>query len=147
MARGAFRITPEHGGGQFWIQCAITGLEGSLALPDDILLAIIVRDAGLRSLLAARLSMAGVDLVTGESFATLKIPRRPKQSVVLIADQAAADAHEGGAAGLVADPRWRQVVLIADAEISLAGNPRMMRVRRAGALAAIAALLPDWIAR
>jgi hypothetical protein len=101
-----------------------------------------VRDAGLRSSLAARLSMSSADVLTVENFDDSRIVRGRRRRVVLVADQAAVDGHGGDSERLSADARWQCLVLLTDEPGG--DTPRMVHVPRKDAAAAIVAMIPVW---
>jgi len=104
------------------------------------MLVLVVREAGLRSTLIARLSMAGADLVTIDNIDDPRVQRWLDKGPVLIIDENALAGRPGGEAGLRAEPRWRAVTVIGDG-----GQPGGSgRISRADAAAAIEAMLPDW---
>ncbi|WHU04728.1 hypothetical protein [Sphingomonas sp. NIBR02145] len=109
--------------------------------PLSPLLVLVVREAGLRSTLIARLSMAGADLVTIDNIDDPRIQRWLAKGPVLILDQAALQAREGGEAALRADPRWRAIAVIGGAAENLAYPPR---IPATDAATEIEAMLPGW---
>jgi hypothetical protein len=111
---------------------------------ETLLLVLIVREAGLRSTLAARLSMAGADVLTADDFDDPRLARHKKRPLVLIADDAAVDGHEGGCDGLVADPRWLRLVVLSPGACAVSEDARLIRLERAQAASTIARLLPEW---
>jgi hypothetical protein len=113
-------------------------------ISDDLLLVLIVREAGLRSSLAARLGMTGADLMTADSFHAPRVAPVRDGPVVLIADQQAVDDHVGGSGALAADPRWQRVVIITS-DGSTEITPELIRMPRDNAAAAIAALVAEWL--
>ncbi|MES2988810.1 MAG: hypothetical protein V4808_12965 [Pseudomonadota bacterium] len=98
----------------------------------------------MRSTLVARLSMAGADVLTADDFNDPRLARHKKRPLVLIADEAAVDAYDGGCDGLVADPRWRRLVVLSPGACAVSDDPRLIRIARAQAAKAIAQLLPEW---
>ncbi len=113
-------------------------------VPKSLLLVLVVGEAGLRSTLVARLSIAGAEVLTTDDPGDPGLTRLAGRRLVLIADQAALDSPNGGLERLSADPRWSRLVLVS--RDGRAGNddPRLIRLDRAGAAAAIGALLPEW---
>lgn len=111
---------------------------------ETLLLVLIVREAGLRSTLVARLSMAGADVLTAEDFDDPRLARHKKRPLVLIADEAAVDGHAGGCDGLLADPRWRTLVVLSPGACAASEDSRLIRIARAHAAQTIARLLPEW---
>ncbi|RYD62669.1 MAG: hypothetical protein EOP58_12800 [Sphingomonadales bacterium] len=97
----------------------------------------------MRSTLAARLSMAGADVLTADDFGDPRLARHKKRPLVLIADDVAIESHEGGCDGLLADPRWLCLVVMPGA-CTDREDPRLIRVERATAAKTIAQLLPEW---
>lgn len=111
---------------------------------ETLLLVLIVREAGLRSTLAARLSMAGADILTADDFADPRLARHKKRPLVLIADEAAVDGHAGGCDRLLEDPRWLRLVVLTPRACPESEDPRLIRIERANAAKKIAKLLPEW---
>lgn len=109
--------------------------------PSSPLLVLMVREAGLRSTLIARLSMAGADLVTIDNIDDPRIQRWLGKGPVLILDHMALAGREGGEAALRADPRWRAITVIGGAPEDAAHPPRISGV---DAAAEIEAMLPGW---
>lgn len=114
---------------------------------ETILLVLIVRNAGLRSTLVARLSMAGADVLTAEDFDDPRLARHTRRPVVLVADDAAVAQWEGGVAGLTADPRWIRLVLISSEPAAPGDDPRLIRLESGIAAKAIMELVPQWCAQ
>lgn len=115
---------------------------GELVPSRTLILVLIVREAGLRSTLAARLSMAGADVITADSLDDPRMQRLRAGAVLVLDAPAAEDA--GGPAAVLADPRWETLVLIGDGETNGATDPRLLRVGRAIAGVVIEARLPEW---
>lgn len=109
--------------------------------PSYPLLVLVVREAGLRSTLIARLSMAGADLVTIDNIDDPRIQRWLGKSPVLILDEAVLAGREGGEAVLRADPRWRAIAVIGG-EAEDAAHPA--RISSVDAATEIEAMLPGW---
>jgi hypothetical protein len=105
------------------------------------LLVLVAREAGLRSTLIARLSMAGADLVTIDNLDDPRVERWLAKSPVLIIDEAALATRPGGEAALRADPRWCAIAVVGGAATDAAHPPRIPRDDPASA---IEAMLPDW---
>lgn len=108
------------------------------------LLVLILGEAGLRSSLVARLSLAGADVLTTESFDDLRLARHALRPLVLIADEAAVEKRDGGWERLIADPRWHRVLLLSPDAPETGDDPRLLRIARADAGPAIAKLLSEW---
>ena len=111
---------------------------------ETLLLVLILREAGLRSTLVARLSLAGADVLTADDFNDPRLARHKKRPLVLIADEAAVDAHSGGCDGLLEDPRWQRLVVLSPGACPASDDPRLVRMPRADAAKTIAKLLPEW---
>lgn len=111
---------------------------------ETLLLIVIVRETGLRSTLAARLSLAGADLLSARDFRDARVGRYKKRALILITDQAAIDEHDGGWDGLRADPRWLRLVVVSPRESAPSEDPRLIHIQRANAVNRIARLLPEW---
>ncbi len=112
--------------------------------PKTLILVLIVREAGLRSTLAARLSMAGVDVITADNFDDPRLDRL-REPPVLVVDMPSVAGRAGGLAGLLADPRWHSLVLVGEHGTGEdADEPRLLRIDRANVGAAIDAKLPCW---
>ena len=123
---------------------AILAKIGSLVVSETLLLVLIVREAGLRSTLVARLSMAGADVLTAEDFGDSRLARHKRRSLVLIADQAALDGHDEGCDALLADPRWHRLVVLSPGACPASEDPRLIRIQRADAAKRLAQMLPEW---
>jgi len=108
--------------------------------PSFPLLVLVVREAGLRSTLIARLSMAGADLVTIHDIDDPRVERWLAKGPVLIIDDVALAGRTGGEAALRADTRWREIAVIG----GVATDAALPRVSRDDAALAIEAMLPGW---
>lgn len=104
------------------------------------ILVLVVREAGLRSALVARLSLAGGDIVTVDNLDDARMERWLANRPVLIVDEAALAGRAGGEAGLRADGRWRAIVVIGGTSADGAAP----RIAPADAAVAIEAMLPGW---
>lgn len=78
----------------------------------NMLVILMVRESGLRSALAARLALSGMDVVSMEQVDAMRIGRLGAVSPVLVADIDAACAHPGGVAALGSDPLWERLLII-----------------------------------
>ena len=78
----------------------------------NMLVILMIREAGLRSMLAARLALSGIDVVSMEQVDTGRIARLGGGQPVLVADMAATRDHPGGLAALCADPLWHRLVIV-----------------------------------
>lgn len=107
------------------------------------LLIVVVRERGLRSALVARLSLAGADLVTLDDIDDPALERVIRSPAVLVIDEALAAEHsDAWLESLLADPRWRSLVLLTvDPPSQTATDPRILRVAYSNAAAAIAELV------
>lgn len=109
-------------------------------MPDkELLLVLIVREAGPRSALAAKVAMAGVSAITAGALDDPQLDRL-RMPAVLIIDSALVGASEIDQ--LLADPRWRRVILLGET----AGEGTPPSVERMSAARAVSEL-PDLLAR
>ncbi|WP_448661339.1 hypothetical protein ACG3SL_11855 [Sphingomonas sp. CJ20] len=114
-------------------------------MPEMLLFVLIVSEVALRSTLAARLTLAGADLVTARDYDDPQLTRNTDRPAVLITDAGAALHREGGAQSLSADARWsRVVVLTPGAEARESDDPRLFYVQGATAAAGITSLVSAW---
>lgn len=105
----------------------------------NMLVILMVRESGLRSALAARLALSGVDVVSMEQVDAARIGRLGGVTPILVADVDAASAHPGGLAALGGDPLWQRLLIIgADGDPAA---PHIHHVGRDDPGTAIAALL------
>ena len=111
----------------------------------NMLVILMVRESGLRSALAARLALSGLDVVSMEQVDAARIGRLGGVAPVLVADVDAACAHPGGLAALGSDPLWKRLLIIgADGDPAAA---HIHHVGRDNPGPAIAALLRPAAAR
>lgn len=113
----------------------------------DVLLILVLREAGLRSTLSARLSFAGADVITAQGLHDPALTRGARRPAVLVLDEdAIASRSDEWLEALVGDPHWHEVVVLA-ATASLpparAGG-RLLYLDRATASTGLAAHLPRW---
>jgi hypothetical protein len=108
--------------------------------PTVPMLVLVVREAGLRSALVARLSMAGGDIVTVDNLDDPRVERWLAHAPVLIIDDGALAGRAGGEAALRADPRWRAIAVIG----GQAEDGSVPRIASADAAAILEAMLPEW---
>lgn len=106
----------------------------------NMLVILMIDEAGLRSMLAARLALSGADVVSMESVDPVRVGRLTAQSPTLVADAVAAARHPGGIAALAADRAWCRLVLIG-AEPEGTSAPHVHHVRTEDPVASITALL------
>lgn len=107
----------------------------------NMLVILMVREAGLRSALAARLALSGIDVVSMEQVDAARIGRLGGSAPVLVADFAATCAHPGGLAALSVDPLWHRLVIIGAEEQVEA--PHLYHIPAEDPATAIAALLRE----
>jgi hypothetical protein len=114
-------------------------------LSDNVLLVLIIREAGLRSMLAARLSLVGADLVTAMDIHDPAVQRNVRGPAVLVLDE---DAVAGRSAewldAVVAEPQWDHVVVLTGRSPAGAAGDRLVFLERATAPATLAALVAQW---
>lgn len=80
----------------------------------NMLVILMVREGGLRSMLAARLALSGVDVVSMDQVEAGRILRLGGQAPVLVADDGALQCHPGGLEALVGDPIWHRLIILGD---------------------------------
>jgi hypothetical protein len=107
--------------------------------PDTLMLVLAIGEVGLRSSLAARLSLGGGDVLTARDPYDPQLHRTMRGASVLIVD--AAVLHARGEAALLADPRWRAVIAIGDEDRPRDG--RLFHVARPGSAKRIEAVLAE----
>jgi hypothetical protein len=112
-----------------------------MAMVLNMLVILMVREASLRSMLAARLALSGIDVVSMEQVDAGRITRLGGTAPVLVADAAAAEGHPGGLAALAADPLWHRLIILGGDKAVTA--PHLHHVTAEEPAAAIAALLRD----
>jgi hypothetical protein len=110
----------------------------------DTLLVVIVREAGIRSTLVARLAMSGADMCTAQHFDERHPASARGTAVVLITDQATVDGHPDGTAALLRDPQWCRIVVLTREAGTTSDDPRLLYVDSGDAAAAVSRLLSDW---
>jgi hypothetical protein len=108
--------------------------------PTVPMLVLMAREAGLRSALVARLSLAGGDVVTVENLDDPRVERWLANAPVLIIDEGALAGRAGGEAALRGDPRWRAVAVVGG--VAEEGAPP--RIASADAATILEAMLPEW---
>jgi len=107
----------------------------------NMLVILMVREAGLLSMLAARLALSGIDVVSMEQVDAGRITRLGGNAPVLVADGPATRDHPGGLAALAADPLWHRLIIMDGAGEVTA--PHLHHVTAEEPATAIAALLRD----
>lgn len=108
--------------------------------PTVPMLVLMVREAGLRTSLVARLSMAGGDVVTVDNLDDPRVERWLVHAPVLIVDDRALAGRDGGEVALRGDPRWRAIAVIG----GQADPGFAQRIASADAAAILEAMLPEW---
>ncbi len=88
--------------------------------------------------------MAGADILSADDFDDPRLTRHIDRPRVLIADEAAISSREGGCDGLMRDARWLKIFVLSPEACPFSDGPRLIRIARADAGRAIAALLPEW---
>jgi hypothetical protein len=104
---------------------------------------LIVAEPTLRSTLAARLAMSGVDVITAKNFEDPSLARLAAPAV-LVTDERALGDHEGCLALLLARRQWHRVIVIPDEPPQDQPHPGAFVVERGDAPARIAALIRRW---
>ena len=104
---------------------------------------LIVAEPALRSTLAARLAMSGVDVITAKNFEDPSLARLGAPAV-LVTDEMALGGLEGCLAQLLARPQWRRVIVIPDEPPQNQPHPGAFVIERGEAPARIAALIRRW---
>lgn len=107
------------------------------------LLVLIVREAGLRSTLVARLAMCGATVWTGRAFDE-KRPASARAPAVLITDEESIEDHPGGAVALSENAQWRKVIVLTRGSAPTSQDTRLFYLARGGAAPALARLLEAW---
>ncbi|WP_245824567.1 hypothetical protein [Sphingomonas azotifigens] len=106
-----------------------------------MLVILMVREAGLRSMLAARLALSGIDVVSMEQVDAARIARLGGSAPVLVADLEAVQGLPGGLAALCSDPLWHRLMIVGGAtEVSA---PHLHHITVEEPASVIAALLRD----
>ncbi|WP_034161075.1 hypothetical protein [Sphingomonas sp. ERG5] len=107
----------------------------------DDLLALVVRDLGLRSALIGRLSMLGESILSLEgSFEQPAIRRHARPPVILIIDL---ESLDGRLDELLATRHWKGIIIIAEAAAPL-DNDQVRMVGLGDALSRVVETLADW---
>jgi hypothetical protein len=101
----------------------------------------MIAESGLRSALAARLTMQGENVVTlSHGLHDPELERLARHRAVLIADLA---ILEDQMASILADSGWHRVVLL-NGEAREEPGDRVIRLQRRDAVAQVAATLAKW---
>jgi DNA-binding NarL/FixJ family response regulator len=114
----------------------------------SILFVLAINEPGQRSTLAARLSLAGADVVTAKDAHDPSLLRGVHGPAVLIIDEGMMGGRSAEwIESLLEEPCWRYLVVLCEkspATAVPAGNPRLLYFQRAAAPAALAERLPVW---
>ncbi|MCW3835731.1 hypothetical protein ACFQ1E_05630 [Sphingomonas canadensis] len=113
----------------------------------DVMIVLVLRDAGLRSILAARLSFAGAQVVTAQAIHDPAVTRHIRKRAVLVVEAEAVAGRSGEwIDALVDDPLWIEVVVLVEEgeRECLPDEPRLLPVHRIRAYPELYARLPYW---
>lgn len=111
----------------------------------EILLVLAVRELGLRSTLAARLSLVGADLITAADLHDPALERNVRHPAALILDEdAIAGRSDEWLDAVLEESRWRQVVVLTSSPCDARADPRLLYLERQSAPERIADLIPQW---
>lgn len=108
-----------------------------------ILVVVAVRDPGLRSLLAAELSVVGVELITAGHY--LQVPAHAREPGVAVVD--ASDMGPDPAMwleSLAAEKRWPRLAIVDDEATDVATGRWPVRVSRRGASQVLRGILENF---
>ena len=93
-----------------------------------VLVAVIIRDAGLRSALTAQLALQGVDLLTGASLAAVA-RSKPGQPAILVVDERDAEDERELLETLRLERNWQRILVLAgDAPRRASGHAELIHV-------------------
>ena len=110
----------------------------------EVLLVLAAREMGFRSALAARLTMAGANLLTTDDAEDPRLARSVHGPAVLIVEQALVrDRSHEWLQALLAVPQWLRVVVLGDGRAEGA-DERLIYINSDLAAKAISALIPEW---
>lgn len=115
----------------------------------EVLLVLAAREMGFRSALAARLTMAGANLLTTNDVEDPGLARSVHGPAVLIVEQAlVTDRSSEWLQALLAVPQWLRVVVLGDAVMdngrAEGADDRLIYIKSDVAVKTIAALIPEW---
>jgi len=115
----------------------------------DFLLVLAAREIGFRSSLAARLTMAGANLLTTNDVEDPGLARSVHGPAVLIVEQAlVADRSSEWLQALLAVPQWLRVVVLGEAATENGraerADDRLIYIKSDAAVKTISALIPQW---
>lgn len=109
------------------------------------LIVVIVRDAGLRSALAARLALSGITLLTARAYRQVRRQRLAEPAVLLIDEAAMAGAEGDWVEALWLERRWaRVIVLTMDGAVPASDRDWLRYVDRNSIAGSIDTLLAEW---
>ncbi|MEZ0241947.1 MAG: hypothetical protein ACAH11_01120 [Sphingomonas sp.] len=110
----------------------------------EVLLVLAAREMGARSALAARLTMAGANMLTTNDVDDPGLARSVHGPAVLIVEQAlVADRSPEWLQALLAVPQWLRVVVLGEGRAE-GSDERLIYIKSDMAAGAIAALIPEW---
>jgi hypothetical protein len=117
---------------------------GKCVSSSEVLLVLAAREMGFRSSLAARLTMAGANLLTTDDVEDPGLPSSVRGPAVLIVEQSlVADRSREWLQALLAVPQWLRVVVLGDGHGDSAED-RLIYIKSDLAVQALTALLPEW---
>jgi hypothetical protein len=113
-------------------------------VPDtQVLLVLAIREAGLRSALAAQLALSGANLITTEDVDNPALLRGVRRPAVLVLDGAmAAERPTAWIETALEDLRWLQIVLLAGGYAK--AHPKLLCLEAKHAVRALAEKIPHW---
>lgn len=115
-----------------------------------VLLVLAVSEPGLRSALAAQLTLAGVDIVTAHEVDGPTLRRSIRRPAILILDEHVIVARSAEwLDALLSEPYWRQILVLCERVTSTNGNdrdPRLLYLTQSEARSEIGKLIPQWVA-
>ena len=110
----------------------------------EFLLVLAAREMGFRSALAARLTMAGANLLTTNDVEDPGLARSVRGPAVLILEEAlVADRSSEWLQALLAVPQWLRVVVLGDGRAE-GPDERLIYIKSDSAANVIASLMPQW---
>lgn len=110
----------------------------------DFLLVLAAHEVGFRSTLAARLTMAGANLLTTNDVEDPGLARSVHGPAVLIVEEKlVSDRSREWLQALLAVPQWLRVVVLGDGHAEGAED-RLIYIKPDVAVQALCALLPQW---
>jgi hypothetical protein len=113
-----------------------------------VLLVLAVSEPGLRSALAAQLSLAAIDLVTAHEVDGPVLRRSVRRPAVLVIDeQTVLSRPAEWLEALLIEPYWRQILVLCEKVAGAAGarDSRLQYLAQDRAREAIAELIPQWL--